>query len=245
MVRAILIASVAVFLAASADAQLVRNYRPVRQTIDFPAPGTVRQVANGKEMIRHGNVTVSRGIRLPAAAQIGAFTLSAGFYPQLGEDQSHTYHSYRAVRTDDEFGFIGPVRGEFGRWATAPDALRVARDGSELCLLFVDEGRKSCRKDVPLRAVSKYRLSEKDLQQKLIYDGGGDGAVRLIYWENSGHYARPELAAQIVFHGPFPKVIEYKGARLRVLSADSDSIRFELLENFPTLWTAEAKRIDS
>ena len=235
--RLLLVCLLSAAVAACAVTPPASNYRPVRQDIDFPSIGAVTQVEPGKDMIRHGHVTITRGIRLFDPVQIGKYRLEAGFYPRTGEDQSYSYQTYATGRPQGDIGVLHPVPKSAGRWTRAPDSIRSAKDGSEICLLFAGDATKACRSGVKWRQIRYYHLTETDLQQKLIFEGVEDDRIRIRYWENSGHFARPEFSQELEFPTQLPRVIDFKGARLRIEQADATGIRFVVLENFPPYWS--------
>ncbi len=219
------------------------NYNPIVKDIGFPDLGTEIEVKPGEDMVRHGRVTETRGLRLYNGTRAGGRTVSAGFYPRIGADRTYTYHSYRQTETRDDMGYVSQVRDASGKWAVPPDAIRAARATPELCLIFAGKGSIACTDYAgELRRVKRFILTDRDLNQKLTYLGRSNGTIRVRYWENSGHFARPESSNDLSFPAKIPFVIDHKGARIKVLHADAERIRFIVLKTFPSYWTAP--RID-
>jgi len=224
-------------VAACAATPPLNNYSPIRKDTKFPTLGTEIEVRRGEDMVRHGKVTETLGLRLYRGAVVGGLPVSAGFYPRIGADRKYTFHSFRQAPTSQDLGHIPPTRGALGNWSAPPSAIRVARDGTELCLIFARKGSKRCTRNVGKhRRVKRFILSDRDLLQKLTYLGTSGGTIRLRYWENSGHFARPESTRELRFPAKTPLVVDHKGARITILRADANSVRFVVQKNFPPYW---------
>lgn len=235
--RANLALILCVAIAACSVTPPLNNYKPIRKDTSFPRLGTEIEVKSGEDMLRHGQITETRGLRLYGVAKPGGYVVTAGFYPRIGADREFTYHSYRRKRSNDGDGNIPPARDILGNWAAPPDAIRVARARPELCLIFAQKGKKFCTDEISHRLVKRYHLTDRDLNQKLIFEGRSGNTIKVRYWEDSGHFARPESSRILKFPAKTPRVIQYKGARIRVLEANAESIRFIVLETFPSYWT--------
>jgi hypothetical protein len=201
----------------------------VRETIDYPEIGSVAQAGIGEDILRQGTFTEVRGIELAKPNKIDAYSLSAGFYPQIAEDERYTYHSYRVSRTTDGYGYIPPARDLLDELLMAPAAIRVAKHKQETCVIVRDLLSTVCDTEYPYRRLSYRHLTQSDLQQKLIYRGRIGDRILIGYSEESGHYARPRSSKQAQYDLGRGDEITYKGARIKVLDADGKAIRYKVL----------------
>jgi hypothetical protein len=202
----------------------------VRERIDFPDIGTVAEARPGQELLRQGTFTEIQGVELHRPNKIEAYELSAGFYPKIREDDKYTYHSFRMGPNKDGFGYIPPARSSmFKDLQKAPHAIRVAKHKRETCVLVRDLLRSACDTEHGYSRVTYTRLTPRDLQQELVYTGREGDRIRVAYREESGHYARPEYWEEAVYDLTRSKIIAYKGARIRVLDAEDDVIRYQVL----------------
>jgi hypothetical protein len=202
----------------------------VRETIDYPEIGSVSQAGLGEEILRQGTFTEVRGIELPGPRKIDSYWLSAGFYPQIGEDERYTYHSYSVGPTTRGYGYMPPARDPvFGDLLKAPAAIRAAKHKQETCLLIRDVLATVCNKKEPYTRVTYRHLTQSDLQQKLVYRGRVGDRILIGYSEASGHYARPASAREAEHDLGQGDEITYKGARIKVLDADGTAIRYKVL----------------
>lgn len=232
-VHRFLITAMCMAASACTVAPPASNYQPVRGDTAFPAIGRETVAGIGEDLLRKGQYTQTAGIELPEGARILKVRLSPGFYPEIGEDETYSYHSYRTAPAGEGIGYIPPTRDSLGAWLPAPDAVRADKNGQEVCLIYESLGARPCTGNVAFTKVSRQSLGDHDLLQKLIYDGVSDGRIKLRYWEKSGHFARPEATTELEFAlKPFTE-IAYKGARIRILEADGEKVRFVVLETFP------------
>ncbi|MBV1918386.1 MAG: hypothetical protein KUG65_10055 [Sphingomonadaceae bacterium] len=215
------------------------NYRPARLDMAFPLLGSVQEVGAGEEMLAKGQVSQIRGVTYSNPVKLDQFTLTPGFYALIGEDAQYSYYSYHTAATTDGTGFIPPARDGLGAWLPAPDSIRTSRSTRETCLIFVEWGEKACNKSQLYEQSTRQKLTKRDLVQKLIYQGRDGDRITLKYWESSGHSARPESSRELTFAlQPFTE-IEYRGARLRILSADELKVQYVALQNFTDYWTGK------
>jgi len=202
----------------------------VRERIDYPDVGSISEAKLGEEIMRQGTYTEMVGIELPHANKIEAYKLSAGFYPQIAEDENYTYHSYRVSPSKNGFGYIPPARDRFSEdIVKAPAAIRAAKHKQETCVIVRDLLKSACDTEYSYKRVTRAQLSQADLQQELVYEGRKGNRIRVAYNEDSGHYARPAFRQEAEYDLDQSDEITYKGARIKVLQADDTTIRYLVL----------------
>lgn len=74
--------------------------------------------------------------------------------------------------------------------------------------------------------------SDRDLQQTLIYSGRVGNRIRIDYRESSGSYARPAFSNEAEYDLSTSNEIAYRGARIKVIQANNQKIRYIILANF-------------
>ncbi len=220
-------------LALAACASTPNNYRPITQQISFPAVGEETSVSIGESMIRQGTATDVRGIVLSEDNNIRNFVFSPGFYPQVGEDARYTYHSFQIGMG---LNGIGALRS--GGGILAPDmsmavSLRAAKDHQELCV-DLRLGAKPCDTQHGYQRTSRPMVGENNFQQTLIYNGRVGDRIRIGYREFSGDVARPAFSNEVEYDLSSSREISYRGARIRIIDANNQQIRYVVLSNFNT-----------
>lgn len=223
-------------MACGASAGGVANYKPERQSIDYPRIGAIRRVTFGEDIMRQGSYTQQKGVVFAQVNRIDRFAIQPGFYPQIGEDGAYTYHSYRTSPPRDGTGWIPAARDAFGAWSEPPRAIRITKGKQQTCLIFNKRSGASCESNVPFERIEKTVLANSDLQRKLIYEGRSGNKLLLRYWEKSGHPARPEHSETVRLKVTVPGNLSYRGAHIRILEADAKAIRYVVQTRFKDYW---------
>lgn len=74
--------------------------------------------------------------------------------------------------------------------------------------------------------------SENSFQQTLLYNGRVGDKINIGYRESSGNMARPAFNNEVEYDLSESKTIGYKGARIEVIEATNQSIKYRVLSNF-------------
>jgi hypothetical protein len=91
-----------------------------------PAPGTVSEAGPGDTVITRTSAAMRAGLLLEAPVAIRFYTLQPGFYPLVGEDDTHLF--FDAPREDGCPSNCGRVSAS--RFADTPSAIRIPRPGT-------------------------------------------------------------------------------------------------------------------
>jgi len=79
----------------------------------------------------------------------------------------------------------------------------------------------------------KYPVASPDsFQQTLIYSGKVGNKINIGYREFSGSLARPAFNNEVEYDLSESKVIGYKAARIEVIEATNQSIKYKVIQNF-------------
>ncbi len=210
------------------------NYIPVKVPISFPRIDEITTVSLGEDMLRQGFYTEEDGIEFHQQNNIQNYKLSPGFYPQISEDKNYTYHSYQVTASRDGLGYIPPAQDFLGFPMPGPQSIRASKTKQETCVVIGGLSGSSCDTQYAFNRVRRPVLSERDLQQTLIYSGRVGNRIRLGYRESSGSLARPAFSNEAEYDLSSSQEIAYRGARIRVLEADNQKIRYVVLSNFNT-----------
>lgn len=231
--RSHLIYALPVFLSACASTP-APNYTPVRTPISFPKLDQPTQVSLGEDMLRQGYYTEEDGIALARENNIKGYKLSAGFYPQISEDKANTYHSYRMSPNREGAGYLPPARDFLGLPLAVPQSIRASKSKLETCVIIGGLNGPICDTEHGFKRTRQPVLSDRDLQQTLIYSGRIGDRIRIGYRESSGSIARPAFSNEAEYDLSASTEIAYRGARIKILSADNQKIHYVVLSNFNT-----------
>lgn len=206
------------------------NYRPIAEQISFPSTNQPTSVAVGEEMIKQGTSTETKGILLGDVNNINNYKFSDGFYPQIGEDEKYTYHSFQMGPGLNGIGGLQYVAGLLGPSNDAI-SLRATKGSGELCVdrLF---GNKFCDTEHGYERTSRSFVSENNFQQMLIYNGRVGDRVKIGYREFSGNIARPAFSNEVEYDLSQSFEVTYRGARIRIIDANNERIQYVVLSNF-------------
>ena len=208
------------------------NYIPISKSVSFPALGVESEAALGEDMVRQGIYTETDGVEYKKENNIKGYKLSAGFYPQISEDNKYTYHSFGIRKSQDGSGYIIQAKDIFGIPLGIPESIRVSKTKQETCIIAGGLARPICDTEVAFQRVKHPALSERDFQQTLIYSGRVGNKIKIGYRESSGGYARNAFSNEAEYDLSTSSEIGYRGARLKIISADNSKIRYVVTSNF-------------
>lgn len=226
----------AAFIAVTGCTTVKNNYVPETTQISFPELNEVRTASLGDELVKQGTATTTRGAELGMSNNIRGVVLSPGFYPQIGEDKDHIFTSFTTNGMVEGMGRVTMNSSIFGS-NVYPQSIRFHKTKQETCI--VGPGaygitQASCDTEYSYQFTTKPIISANNFQQTLIYSGRVGDRIRVSYRESSGNMARPAFSNEAEYDLSNSDIIAYRGARLRVLEADNESIRYEVLSNFNT-----------
>lgn len=232
MLRRILMMSLPLALMGCATVR--DNYTPERTQISFPQIGTTQTVTLGEQMLKQGTATTTKGVQLQQENNIGGFVLSPGFYPQQGEDEKYVFTTFDTRSNDPDVGTVTLGGGVFGQ-VVLPRAIRFSKAKQETCAIspnMYGMNQPVCDTEYGYSFGERPFVSANDFQQTLIYSGRVGDRIRISYREFSGSLARSAFTNEAEYDLSDSNIIAYKGARLRVIEADNESITYEVISNF-------------
>jgi len=215
-------------------ASVKNNYVPQTTQISFPELNKVNIVNIGDQMLRQGTATTTRGVALVNENNIGGFILSPGFYPQTGEDEKYIYTNFETRSRGDDMGFITINGGLFGQ-NIYPRGIRFSKEKQETCAIAPNAygfSQPVCDTEYSYQATERPIVSSNNFQQTLIYSGRVGDKVRVSYREFSGNIARPAFSNEAEYDLSEAMQIAYKGAKIQILEADNEKIKYEVRSNF-------------
>lgn len=206
-----------------------KNYVVRSKQISHPPLGSISVVHLGDTMVKQGS-QVELDVLLVTGRHplglLGGYTITEGVYEKTGENQESNFYA-----TESSVGGAG--RLEKTALADPTKAVQAYKNGQKLCGISIFNAAVCTN-------TSSYRFDvvsvsgPNSFQQSLIYSGRIGNRIRLGYREFSGNLARPAFNNEAEYDLSESKVIGYKGARLEVLEATNEFIRFKLISNFNT-----------
>jgi len=221
-----------ILLVAGCTSTPAPNYVPVITVISFPPLGERVERSLGEDLLRQGFYSERDGIEISKENRIGSYRLSAGFYPQISEDKDYTYHAFQMSPTSDGTGYIPQARDLLGLPMAYPQSVRASKTKVETCVVLGGLAGTSCDTQVGFSRLRKPALSERDLQQVLIYSGRVGSRIKIGYREFSGSLARSAFSNEAEYDLSVSDEIAYRGAKIKVHEADNSRIVYTILSNF-------------
>lgn len=113
-------------------------------------------------------------------------------------------------------------------------SLRATKGSNQVCAVRNGLLAPACDTEIGYTVTKRPELNENNFQQTLLYNGRVGDRVKIGYREFSGSLARPAFANEVEYDLSSSSEITYRGARLRIDSADNQSIKYVVLTNFNT-----------
>lgn len=202
------------------------NYVPKSVQISFPEIGVISTAQVGDTLVSQGSSTEHDALQVDSTTSLGflSYSITNGIFLKVGEDAESSYFS---INNRFDGG------GELQRSALADPAKAVLayKNQNKICGVSIFNGT-ACSSEVPYKLIKYKVTSANNFQQSLIYSGKVGVRVKLSYREFSGNLARPAYNNEVDYDLSESKIIGYKGARIEILEATNEYIKYKLISNF-------------
>ena len=205
------------------------NYQPTATNVSYPAINSVNTAYVGDELLKQGKLIERDAIFLDHSLKIvsmGSVVLSRGYYVKIGENE--------------ESDFYEPASGPDGGTITKGPrtdpwkAVQLYKNKNRICIVTVYN--VSVGTDANgVRRCKHSSLADNSFQQTLIYSGKVGSKVRIGYREFSNNLARPAFSNDVEYEVSESSIIGYKGARVEVIEATNEYMKYRVLQNFGKL----------
>ncbi|UIP29001.1 hypothetical protein [Photobacterium sp. TLY01] len=200
------------------------NYRAETTEISEPPIGSVNIAYVGDILLKQGKYAEHDAIYLHEMVSIGwSYDLLPGYYIKKGED--HNSETYMPSN-DSESGSINKAALS-DPW----QAIMVYKNKPTVCIITAINAM-ACEQNVKFEREKKPVLSSNSFQQTLIYSGKVGNKINIGYREFSNNHARPAFNNDVEYDLNSSKLIGYKGARVEVIDASNELIKYKVIRNF-------------
>lgn len=202
------------------------NYTPQRTEISEPPLDTVVTAQIGDAMLRQGTYGEYDAIFLRndvSVGTFGAYTFTRGYYLKKGEDEKSEYYLPSG----------GPDSGQVRKGALNDpfQVIRVDRNTGRFCAVTVFNV-EVCTDRIDYERKKLPSASPDSFQQTLIYSGKVGNKINVGYREFSNNSARPAFNNDVEYDLSSSKSIGYKGAKIEVIEATNEYIKYRVIQNF-------------
>lgn len=200
------------------------NYNPASVAVNEPPLNETHTAYVGDSLLRQGQYSEADAIYVKESVKIGSgYTVSEGFYKKVGDNgTSEFYKPGDGERSGsiDKIALVDP-------W----QCLAVDKQKNNLCVITVFNVLV-CEENAQFEKTKQPTVSNNSFQQTLIYSGKIGNKVRFAYREFSNSMARPAFNNDVEYDFDQSHVIGYKGARLEIIEATNELIKYRVLRNF-------------
>jgi len=204
------------------------NYFPTSVEISEPSIDSVNTAYVGDPMVRQGKFTEHDAILLKIKTQVGVidtYTFEPGYYTKKGDSADGSFGFYRP----STYGGGGSVSR--GLLADPFKVVQAYHNQQKFCAVSIYNSL-ICTSTTSY-SVTKQQASTADaFQQTLIYSGRIGNKINLSYREFSGNLARPAFNNDVEYDMNQSMIVGYKGARIEILEATNEYIKYKVLTNF-------------
>ncbi|MGL5216400.1 MAG: hypothetical protein ACRC8R_14920 [Aeromonas hydrophila] len=200
------------------------NYIPNSVDVSEPPIGTVMTAQVGEQLLRQGRYTENDALMLTESTNIGyAYTLTPGYYIKHGEDGDSAFYL--------PSGEIDGGKVDKAALADPVVSIQAYKNQSKICAVTVFHA-VVCEDGVAYKTVKKPVFTTTSFQQTLIYSGRVGTKINIGYREFSGNIARPAFNNDVEYDLSESHMIGYKGAKLEIIEATNEHIKFKVISNF-------------
>ncbi len=205
----------------SACAKVEHNYTPTTKIINFPANNTQTTVHIGEAMIDQGKRVTVEVLEVDPSVDELCYYIPAGTYRKQGTEKEKTFYSTKGTNGKvQRKGVCDPVEGMY----TSDE-----KDG-KICI-FNSYGLSACY-DANFSIINQAIPVAGKMQQMLYFSGKSKDEVRLMYAEKMG--TQTSHTHNISYNLEESNIINYRGAKIKIIDSTHDSITYEVLKKFNT-----------
>ena len=202
------------------------NYYPETTRISEPPLNTVVTAYVGDNMLSQGEYTEHDAIYLRQdvkVGMIGEYTCTRGHYLKKGEDTKSEFY-LPAGGADSGQVIVNPLADPF-------QVVRLDKKSGKLCCVSTFN-MEDCTSKADYEKKKVSIIGSDSFQQTLIYSGKVGDKINVGYREFSSNVARPAFNNEVEYDLYESKTIGYKGARIEVIEATNEYIKYKVVQNF-------------
>ncbi|SCX92181.1 hypothetical protein SAMN05216420_101341 [Nitrosospira sp. Nl5] len=201
------------------------NYTALETSVREPVLGSSNTSHVGDIMLRQGKYKEHDSIYVKDKIDvIWAYTLMPGYYLKQGEDDVGVYY----YPGGDEPGHVDKAM-----LADPWKSIMARKDPPAICVITMFNVA-TCntmhqnyfeRRKKPLAHTGSF-------EQTLIYGGRLGDKINIGYREYSGNMTRPAFSNNVEYDLSQSMLIGYKGAKIEVIEANNQQIKYKVIESF-------------
>ncbi len=200
------------------------NYQPEFLRVSEPAIGQEHVAYVGDAMLRQGKFMEYDAIYLKHPVDIFSnMTFDQGYYLKVGQDNDSTSFSPFPHSSEGNIYSKKPIH------FTA--LMTFKNEPAKLCAIDAFN-TKYCEAKVDFKITKKQVITTDTFQQTLIYSGKIGDKVNIGYREFTSNISRASFNNDVEYDLSASRNIAYKGARLEIIEATNEYIKYRVIKNF-------------
>ena len=221
------LAGLLLVIALSGCVSVTSNYLPEQEYFSYPALNEVAHAELGDSMVKQGLLLTTDILVVTEPIKISGYGLTPGNYVKHGESKDGAFYV-------PDFGVQGSGSITKNPFVDPYQAIHIPEANDSICIVTMFNV-KVCRKNTSWQVSERPTISQRAFQQHLIYTGRVGDRIKIGYREFSSNMARPAFSANAEYDLSQSNLVGYKGARVEVLEATNEYIKYRVLQNFPVL----------
>ncbi len=221
--NAIIFLALIMIIFTGCSTKVQHNYVPNTVLLNEPVINQVNTAYVGDVLLLQGKASKHDAIFLKTNLTFALFdthTATKGYFLKVGENASKEF--YLPSRKSNS--------GQLVTTGNAFNGLMAIKNEQTLCALTGDV--EFCKKDAPFTRTQVDIATMDSFQQTLIYSGKVNNKINIGYREFSGNMARPAYNNEVEYDIATSNLIGYKGAKLEIIEATNEYIKYKVLRNF-------------
>ena len=182
----------------------------------------IREVGLGDQLLVEGDLKEHTilTVKEPIRANM-CYTFTSGEYEKTGEASKYEFYNERPLKGKVKINFpCDPTQG-----------VRYSEQDQKICAITI-YGIASCA-SAPPDNVTRSTLKTGSFIRELLFTGYIDSKLRVTYREFVESTSQPALIVEIEHEiSQLPTFVEYKGARLEILTVTNRQIQYQVLQGF-------------
>ena len=201
------------------------NYTPNQNQFSEPPLGIIAVAQVGDTLLSQGIRIDQEYLVIPQELKISGYTISKGIYAKHGQSKDGDF--FRPDLLSSERGGVSN-----NVFTDLFQSINIPLSSDRICVITISN-TKFCKKNSNWTTEKRPSFSAQSYQQHLLYSGRIGDKIRIGYRELSGDLARAAFNNEVDYDLGQSTTIGYKGARLEVLEATNEHIKYRVLSNFP------------
>lgn len=204
------------------------NYSPIVTAISKPMINEVVTAYVGDELLVEGTSAKQDAIfvKQQISMGLGAYVITPGYFAKTGDDANYYYYSIGGVKS------AGQVQRS-SNFVDAAKSVSISKDGGRLCVINSLNTPNCIGINTNSILQTSVDLPTQESSKKvLIYKGKKDGKLVIGYREFSSIVDKDLISNEVEYDLSESNKVNYKGAVLEIIEANSQSIKYKVLNGF-------------